>query len=61
MQTSNDFSTKKISVKLINEICNTLSNLDYGSVELFVNNSEVTQITRRNIKKTNGHSIEQNK
>lgn len=49
-----DYSTKNISSKLVTEICEALQDLDYGSVELHVVNGEVTQITRRNIKKTNG-------
>ncbi len=49
-----DYSTKRISDKLFQEIKDALLNLDYGSVEIFVTGSEVTQITRRHIKKTNG-------
>lgn len=49
-----DYSTKKISDKLFQEIKEALLNLDYGSVEIFVTEGEVTQITRRHIKKTNG-------
>lgn len=48
-----DYSTKKISSKLFNEIEDALLDLDYGSVEIFVTEGEVTQITRRHIKKTN--------
>lgn len=46
------YSTKKISDKLLEEIKETLSNLDYGSVEIYVINSEVNQISKRHIKKT---------
>jgi len=48
-----DYSTKNITQRLIKEICEALRNLDYGSVELYVQNGEVTQITRRHIRKTN--------
>ena len=48
-----DYSTQKISDKLLREISEALLNLDYGSVEIYVTNGEVTQITKRHIKKTN--------
>jgi len=47
-----DYSTKKLSEKLFQEIKEALLGLDYGSVEIFVTDSLVTQITRRQIKKT---------
>lgn len=49
---SDHYSTRKISDRLIEEIVSALENLDYGSVELYVQNSAVTQITTRHIKKT---------
>jgi len=51
----NPYSTKSISQKLLDEIGKELQNLEYGSVELYVQEGEVTQITRRQIKKTNGN------
>lgn len=51
---SSHYSTNKISSQLLNEIKEALGSLDYGSVEIFVTDSEVTQITKRQIKKTNG-------
>jgi len=54
----NDYSTKQISKKLLSEITESLRDLDYGSVELYVAKGEVTQITRRNIKKTNGYTTQ---
>lgn len=53
-QTSNtDYSTKKVSQTLLNNIKEALKSIDsYGSVELFVQNNTVTQITTRNIHKT---------
>lgn len=46
------YSTKKVSKDLISEIVQALKNVRWGSVELFVQNDRVTQITERNIKKT---------
>ncbi len=47
------YSTVKISQELLSEILDALKNIrGYGSVEIYVQNSEVVQITERNIKKT---------
>jgi hypothetical protein len=47
------YSTQNISPKLIDEIQAALKSVSpYGSVEIYVQNSTVTQITMRNIKKT---------
>jgi hypothetical protein len=47
------YSTKKISDKLILEIVEALGNIrGWGSVEIFVQDHKVVQITERNIKKT---------
>ena len=52
-----DYSTKKITKDLVEEIKQALKNVrGWGSVEIFVQDSKVTQITERNIKKTN-HNI----
>jgi hypothetical protein len=52
MQT--DYSTKRISPKLLAEIKIALKSIkSYGSVEIYVQRRNVTQITVRNIKKTN--------
>jgi hypothetical protein len=48
-----DYSTKRISSKLIDEIKKALKDIAYGSVEIYVVAHQVTQITRRLIKKTN--------
>lgn len=50
-----DYSTTKISDKLLQEISEALQGLNYGSVEIYVTNGEVTQITKRHIKKTNNN------
>ncbi len=47
------YSTKKITQQLIDEIKTALKSIDsYGSVEVYIQDSIVTQITVRNIKKT---------
>jgi|GEM_PF-4500041 len=46
------YSTRVISEKLIEEIKKHLRNLNYGSLELYVNGGRVVQITKREIKKT---------
>ena len=52
-----DYSTKKITKELIEEIRAALKNVrGWGSVEIYVQDFKVTQITERNIKKTS-HSI----
>lgn len=61
-----NYSIKRISPKLLEEIESALRLVKpFGSVEIYVQNSIVTQITARNIKKTNveliGDSEHQNK
>ena len=55
-----DYSTKKISKELIVEIKQALKSVNaYGSVEIYIQKGVITQITVRNIKKTNhvgGHN-----
>ncbi len=49
-----DYSTKHISPELIEEIVIALKNIrGWGSVEIYVQDFKVVQITERNIKKTN--------
>lgn len=45
--------SKKASIDLINEVQKALSDIVFGSIELYVQNRKVTQITVRHIKKTN--------
>lgn len=55
-----DYSTKRVSDNLLEEIKQALKNIrGWGSVEIYVQNHKVTQITERNIKKTN-HKIDKN-
>lgn len=54
IQSETDFSTKRISQPLLDKIKIALKSIDsFGSVELFVQDNIVTQITVRNIQKTN--------
>lgn len=60
-QTDNSFSTQKITHSLISQIIDALQNKAYGSVEIYVENYSVVQISQRTITKltpnpnTNGH------
>lgn len=48
-----EYSIKKISEKLVSEIKSALKSVkSFGSVEIYIQNGVVTQITVRNIKKT---------
>lgn len=44
---------KNLSEKLMSDIKEELERIGYGSLEIYVQNNKVTQITVRNIKKTN--------
>lgn len=56
------YSTKRITKELTDEISAALKNVDaYGSVEIYVQDNKVTQITTRTIKKTNGINANHNK
>jgi hypothetical protein len=50
-----DFSTKKVSTNLVKQIKESLKKIrgGYGSVEIIVQNHCVTQISTREITKTN--------
>lgn len=50
-----EYSTESISKVLLDEISSAIKKIDgYGSVEIYIQDSIVTQITTRNIKKTHG-------
>ena len=50
----NNKNSIDINSDLLNEISRSLENIDgWGSVEIFIQDNKVTQITQRNIKKTN--------
>ena len=48
-----DYSTKRITHSLIEELKKAMKSVDgFGSVELYIHDNNVTQITVRTIKKT---------
>lgn len=49
-----DYSTKKITPNLLTEIKQAIKNIrGWGTVEIVIQDYKVTQITEKNIKKTN--------
>lgn len=50
-QTDNDFSTQNITPTLISQVVDALRNKAYGSVEIYIENHKVVQITERTITK----------
>ena len=55
MKLTQEYSVKRISDTLLLEVKKALKGVNtYGSVEIFVQDGVVTQITVRNIKKTSG-------
>jgi hypothetical protein len=53
MKITQEYSVKRISETLLLEVKKALKDVNnYGSVEIFVQDGVVTQITVRNIKKT---------
>lgn len=49
----NNYSTKQISDELVKEVIAALKNVrGWGSVEVYIQDYKVVQITERNIKKT---------
>lgn len=55
---ANNDQTTKISQRLLSEIIAALTNIrGWGSVEIFIQNHKITQITERNIRKTDGLGI----
>ncbi len=56
-----DYSTRNVSKELIAEIVEALTNIrGWGSIEIYVQDSKVVQITERNIRKT-ASSVAKNK
>lgn len=51
-----EYSTKEISKDLVLEIVSALKGIRWGSLEIYIQNSQVVQITERKIKKVNGVS-----
>ncbi len=51
---ANQYSTKNLSEKLKEEVLSSVQNVrGWGSVEIFIQDFKVTQITEKNIKKPN--------
>ena len=50
-QPDHDFSTQSVSPQLVSQIVDALKNKAYGSVEIYIQNYRVTQITERTITK----------
>jgi len=51
----NYYSTKRVSKQLLGEVLSSIKSIEgWGSVEIFIQNFVVTQITEKNIKKPNG-------
>lgn len=50
-QADSDFSTIKITPQLISRIVDSLKSKAYGSIEIYIENYHVTQITERTITK----------
>lgn len=48
---NNDYSTQRITPNLISKIVEVLKNKSYGSVEIYIENFNVVQITERTITK----------
>jgi len=46
------YSSNSLSTSLLSEIKEALQTVNYGSIEIYVQDKKVTQITVRNIKKT---------
>lgn len=48
-----NYSTREVSQELVNEIVEALTNIrGWGSIEIYVQDHEVVQITERSIRKT---------
>jgi len=56
-QTDKDFSTQNITPQLIGQIIEAIKNKAYGSVEIYIQNHTVTQITERTITKVSAPKI----
>lgn len=47
-------STKKVDENLLEEVKAAIAHIKWGSIEIFIQDSMVVQITERNIKKMQG-------
>jgi len=53
-QKDSAFSTQEISPQLVSQVIDAIKNKAYGSVEIYISNYTVTQITERVINKVAG-------
>ena len=60
-QTDENFSTQQISPKLVSQIIEAIRDKAYGSVEIYIENYNVVQITERTITKVGRSSNGQRK
>lgn len=51
-----DYSTQQVNKDLMVEILTSLKNIHWGSIEIYIQDSQVIQITERHIKKMKGIS-----
>lgn len=51
MAQTSDFSTLQITSQLISQLVDAIKNKAYGSVEIYIENYQVTQISERTITK----------
>lgn len=51
MSESTDFSTQSVTPQLVSQIVDAIRGKKYGSVEIYIQNSKVVQITERTINK----------
>ena len=56
-----DYSTQDIKPQLVSQIVDALKNKAYGSVEIYIQNYNITQITERTITKVNTYSVRRKK
>jgi len=55
---ASNYSTKNVSEHLIEELVQSIQNIrGWGSIEIFIQDFNVTQITEKNIKKSNGNVL----
>ena len=60
MNDDNEFSTQTISPTLISQIVEALRNKAWGSIEIYIENHQVVQITERKITKIRGATQQNN-
>ena len=60
-QADDKLSTLNITPKLVSQIIDSLKNKAYGSVEIYIQNYNITQITERTITKVNTYSVRRKK